>query len=269
VADENQPADVRVKAILEDWRNLTPEQKESFVVEGVLRDVPWNSIQEMVDRVDEETKQQILDRIEQETKLNLLNRLFDDLVANGQPELGEMIVFTWLNHLPYSSRNNILSGLVEALSPGAMLGSVVAWTADLPASFKQQLIHQLVDSLSPERRANMYQFVEALPVKAKEELIRRLVATLPADEKVKPEDALDTTDRSVDVHISEQASIKVHFSEQAAGEVKRLLRREDTDFATLITQALAFEKWYRDVRADGNRLLLERSRNKFAEVNRP
>ena len=67
--------------------------------------------------------------------------------------------------------------------------------------------------------------------------------------------------------------VEVHFTDKAYEVIDRLMQGSETasprSLSVVLTQALAFEKWYRDTVAAGNRVLVERGKGDFREVKRP
>jgi len=64
-------------------------------------------------------------------------------------------------------------------------------------------------------------------------------------------------------------TISLNLSAEAYSELFGLAVRTRRYVTTVIQEALAFEKWYWDARADGARVLVERGTDRFTELRRP
>ncbi len=118
-----------------------------------------------------------------------------------------------------------------------------------------------------ERDAVIVTTLENLPPSRREYVVSRLLALglLPprTEEDVK---AATSQEEGETDH-----PVEVHFTDKAYGVINDLIKgsRTASSLSAVLTQALAFEKWYRDTVAAGNRVLVERGKGNFREVKRP
>jgi hypothetical protein len=144
----------------------------------------------------------------------------------------------------------ILTEITQALPDELQKEVATETTQTLPDSLKKEVVVEVVKGLpEEEQRAALHTALMNLPSETRSHVIAEALREGRATGH----------------------SVVVHFTDRASGVIKELMDKSRTagSLSAVLTQALAFEKWYRDAIAGGNRVFVDRGRGDFREVKRP
>jgi len=211
-------------------------------------------LQELEKAADEAPIQKRLKKVadgEQVERVLAAYRAFMVLTEEEQRALLNDVLFD----LSPEKKRRVLTEVVRSLDrPTERVDLIATINRNLPLGEQDEVIVNTLENLTPSHR---------------EYVVSRLLALglLPprSEEDVK---AATSQEEGESDH-----PVEVHFTDKAYDVIGRLMQGSETasprSLSVVLTQALAFEKWYRDTVAAGHRVLVERGKGNFREVKRP
>jgi hypothetical protein len=155
----------------------------------------------------------------------------------------------------------------------------------IPETAKEDVVAEAVDATQTEEEKKLVAEAvgSASTLEAKKAAAATAVITALDNQKeeivteamqsLRPEARMDVAAEAMKAvaETKEDTVLAIVLAPKANRVVEELMHRNgrERSFSRVLAEALAFEKWYRDVIAAGGRVLVERSRGDYREVKRP
>jgi hypothetical protein len=198
--------------------------------------------QEGPDQVSADHAREALLKLSEEEQRKVLVDVF---VNRLEPERGTRLAAAINENLPLSQKKSVILRAFKSLRPlPARVSVIVRVVEDLPEDDEREQVARLA--------------LETHPYGA---FLATMISTwglhaLDTAEKIKAALTEETKAPSSREEGETGLSVVVHFTDKAYGVIKELQDKSRTagSLSAVLTQALAFEKWYRDAIAAGNRV---------------